>query len=351
MSAKKYVSCFLITFYTFMTLNLVLWHGFIKNGFMHRDFNRMGYFIDIKSKTPEAHYSKHHIELRDYLKAEIKEPIDIITIGDSFLNGGGNGYCQDYLTDKYGMRVLNVQGEFLEIIAAMKTSDWLNELMPKAIVVESVGRAVQWRLGRTELVPRKISRQDIEASVLRENVTSRRISSGIFPPVMTKACFVFLHNQLPRLYSTGERLTPEIYIADLNRNLFSNTKHENTLLFLGEDLNYLGGSVNAEMINKNMNTASKILNDRNIKLIFMPCVDKYDLYYSYIKDKKGRPENPMFEKIRNVSGKEYIFIDTKAILREALARGEKDLYWLGDTHWSWKGFELVCDELVKYLQP
>ena len=82
----------------------------------------------------------------------------------------------------------------------------------------------------------------------------------------------------------------------------------------------------------------------------MLCVDKYDLYYPYIKDRRGRTENNLFEEFRNVPDKNYIFIDTKKILREALERGEKDLYWLSDTHWSWRGMSIVSEKIFEAIK-
>ena len=90
---------------------------------------------------------------------------------------------------------------------------------------------------------------------------------------------------------------------------------------------------------------------KGIKLIFFAAADKYDLYYPYITDKRGRPENPFFMKMREVPGKEYVFADAMKPLREALGRGEQDVYWLNDTHWSHKGIKIFCDELVRYILP
>ena len=118
-----------------------------------------------------------------------------------------------------------------------------------------------------------------------------------------------------------------------------------------DDLLYLREALDAEMVNQNLNNAARLLKAKGITLIFFAATDKYDLYYPYITDKKGRPENPFFHDMRAVSGKDYVFVDSMALLRDALSRGEQDIYWLGDTHWSHKGIKIVCDELVKYILP
>ena len=148
-----------------------------------------------------------------------------------------------------------------------------------------------------------------------------------------------------------EQLSPEVYITHLDRNFFTNPGQERTLLHYHEDLNYLRTPLNAEMVNQNLNNAARLLKSKGIKLIFFAAADKYDLYYPYIIDKRGRPENPFFRKMREVPGKEYVFVDALTPLRDALSRGEQDIYWLNDTHWSHKGIKIFCDELVKYILP
>ncbi len=167
---------------------------------------------------------------------------------------------------------------------------------------------------------------------------------------MIKANAKFLQDIFFRLRHP-EQLSSTVYINKLTQNLFTNPGQENLFLHYYEDLNYLSQTHNPEIINRNLNNAAKLLAEKNITLLFMPCVDKYDLYYPYIKDKHGRPENPFFDEMRRVQPKNYIFIDTKAILRKAFERGDKDIYWLSDTHWSWKGMKIVSEEIAKYLLP
>ncbi|MBE0599115.1 MAG: hypothetical protein IH614_17860, partial [Desulfuromonadales bacterium] len=63
------------------------------------------------------------------------------------------------------------------------------------------------------------------------------------------------------------------------------------------------------------------------------------LYAPYIVDNPFPPSR-FFELLRPLA-KNYRFIDTETILREELTKGTKDLYWLDDTHWSWKASEAI----------
>ena len=355
MSAKKYVACVAGFMFVFMAANLALWHFVVKDIFMQDELNRMGSFSSTRSFTPKHEYSKRHVELKEYLASGRKESFDVVTLGDSFSNGSGAGYYQDYISEKYGLKLVNARfrNHCLEDLYILTESGMLDELNPSAVILESVGRHVQDRLGASEISPSKFSMtREYAERFLHDRVRekSEQLASGFFAPVMTEAVKKFLVNIVYRM-TDSERLGEEAYIAGLSRELFTNPVYENTLLYYYYDLNYLNESPNAEMINRNLNAAAKILADKNIKLIFMPCVDKYDLYYPYITNKRGRPENTLFDELSNMPGKNYVLIDTKAILRKELERGGKDVYWFGNTHWSWKGSEKVCDELAKYLLP
>ena len=348
MTAKKYFYSLAMILFAFMALNLAMWHLFSKKIFIGGDLSRMGSFAGTDSLTPLADYSRRHIEFRDYIRSENLESFDIITLGDSFTNGVGGNYYQDYLTDKYGLSVLNfrIRENPIEDLYILINSGLLYELKPRVIILESVARYVNSRLGRTEIQANSV-KSDIVPYPANNNA-SQNLAAGLFAPIMIQANYNYVHGKFYSL-SHPEQLSPAVYINTLDRKFFTNPGQENILLSYHEDLIYMHEAFNPAMIHANLNNAAKILHEKNIKLVFMPCVDKYDLYFPYIINKHGRPENNLFAELDSMPGKNYIFVNTKKILRKALERGEKDLYWFGDTHWSWRGFEMVCDEFVREI--
>ncbi|MBQ7154458.1 MAG: hypothetical protein IJR85_02745 [Synergistaceae bacterium] len=353
MSTRKYVFSVTLVMYAFMAVNLVLWYGLTREVFGMKDMNRMG-----GTKTPEAltgnvSYTKHHTELAEYIASGRHESFDVLTLGDSFSNGKNN--YQDYLVNRYGLRVINVRIKYhcLEDLYMLLNAGIVDEISPRVVILESVERSVQGRLGMESKFSQDTDRKTIINVLLNQADKSPKISTasaGIFEPVLVKWNITFLFNRLYR-FLHPEQLSPEVYITKLDRPFFTNPGHENTLMHYWEDLEYLKNPLNAEMVNQNLNNAARLLKAKGIKLIFFAAADKYDLYYPYLTDKKGRPENPFFKEMREVQGKEYVFVDAMSVLREALARGEQDVYWMGDTHWSWKGIKIVCDEMVKHIIP
>ena len=329
-------------------VNLVLWHGTIKTIFRQRDLNRLGSIASTESLTADKHYPKHHTELADYIASGNFESFDVLTIGDSFTNGKDGGSYPDYLVNEYGIRVLNAKISISDLYILDKLG-WLDMISPKFVIFESVERGVQGRLGRN-IIEIGSTEEQAKAILAQRKGTPEPKISGIMPAISFQSAAKYIYHRIYRLLKP-EQLSPSVYTAKLDRNFFTNPGQENTLLFYHVDLDYLKYSFNAEMVNQNLNTAARLLKAKGITLIFFAAADKYDLYYPYILDKKGRPENTYFQKMRDVQGKEYIYIDTITPLRQALERGEQDIYWLDDTHWSNKGIKIFCDELVKYILP
>ncbi len=147
------------------------------------------------------------------------------------------------------------------------------------------------------------------------------------------------------LYNILYRFSPNAFLSNtykvrLDRLLFSGDRGD-TLLFLRKDIGNLkkndAGAV--RQFNENLNRLAALLRERGIELVFMPAPDKYTLYRPYIID-NPYPPSRFFELLRPLP-KDYRFIDSEAILAAEIARGEKDLYYIDDTHWSWKASRAI----------
>jgi hypothetical protein len=57
------------------------------------------------------------------------------------------------------------------------------------------------------------------------------------------------------------------------------------------------------------------------------------------------PRSEFFERLRPLP-KNYLFIDTKAILADEVAKGEKDVFFSDDTHWSSKAGAAIFSRFV-----
>ncbi len=283
------------------------------------------------------------------------EPIDILTFGDSFSNGGGvgeNPYYQDFMVSHYNCRVMNIRpsmfGEnYLDAIVALYQSGLLEEIHPKAVLIESIERHALNRLSNPIRWDLHITRNELYTHLKKvKGRASRKLphSEGL------KAFITTANYHFP-LYNFYYQFSPnafgysQVYKLPLTKPFFS-VAAGSTLLVHTSDIISLKKVTpeRVSLMNDNFNYLADLLALQQMQLIFMPAVDKYDLYQEYLTD-KSYGKNPFFDLLRPMN-KRYVFIDTKAILTPYIDKGVKDMYYGDDTHWS-----NLASEAVVQAQP
>ena len=357
MTSKKYALTLSGLLFLLFAACLIFWYSALKDLYYKKDhrgeLDHIGSIIITAPITPQANYNKHHTEFSDYLKSGVKKSFDVITIGDSFSTIAGGCFFQDYLVDKYGLEIVNIRfegHEMLDTLYILDKTGWLDELKPRFVIIESVERYVNDRFGLKNISPENIKALDKETITELSRVSDKQGDFiKIIPSVIFRASMKFLYDHVYRIMpGNNGRLSEKVYTAKLNQPMFTNPSMENILLYYYEDLDYLKTPFNTAMVNKNFNDAAEYFGKRGIKIIFMPCADKYDLYYPYIENNNNPPANPFFDEIEKLD-KKYYLINTRNISRKLLSDGERDVYWLDETHWSWKAQQSVGDKLAEII--
>ena len=319
---------------------------FPKSPYTIGDLARMSYSADLVDlRENRIDLNKKHIEEKDYLN----EKIDFLTIGDSFSNGaagGKNPFYQDYLSTIYNINVLNISNldsnyTFIETINSLIDNGWIEKIKPKIIIIETVGRKFYDHYARNQNWEIKLDDN------FEEKLYNQKWRDNIeIPSFINTANYKVLFYGF--LYNFKINAKDSVYKFELTKDLFS-VKNKNSLLIYEEDiknLKYFTDS-NIEKINQNFNHLSNKLKNIGIELLLMPAVDKYDLYYPFIKNNYFN-ENHLFKYLRNVN-KNYYLIDTKKILEEELLKNEVDIFYVDDTHWSYKASEAIANNLKKEI--
>ncbi len=352
MKYRKFTIFVLSFLLFFVLLNLVVWKCCTEVLFTKKydggDFARMGYALGSRQYRKVVNdLPKRHISLREYDGRKV----DVMTIGDSFSMGGGEGrnsYYQDFISTINNNSVLNIYpyptGDRvagfspISTLAVLINNGDLDRIKPRYILIESVVRYCIPRYGK-EL---DLSATDSPAAIRRYYAeTTYRLD------YLPKVGFIndgnfkfFYYNLLYRFSDNGFR--GKIYRRKLSKSLFS-ARADDELLFFYEDLTMLPyiNSRTVGAVNETFNRLADILGKKGIKLYFMPIVDKYDLYREFIVD-NPYPENRFFDELRRLP-RRYTLIDTKAILLPMVRAGEKDVYFADDSHWTWKAAKKVFE--------
>jgi hypothetical protein len=350
MTYKKFAYGFVIVLLTFLLVNYLIWKNFTESLLTMKydggDLARLAYLTgsrDYRLKVNDLPVK--HIEMHEYTG----QPIDVMTIGDSFSQGGGGGrnsFYQDYIASYNNFTVLNVfrypTDDLVAFFAPLSTlkvlmeSGYLDIIKPKVVLIESVERFCVQRYA----VPASKKKADSLEKV-REYYSKQNIHMDAFPKVsfINNGNFKYVYYNL--LYKLSfNPMKRKVLFARLNRPLFS-VKYSDKLLFLREDIDNLKyqNADTLRRLNDTLNETAEALERKGIKLYFMPIVDKYDLYSDYIID-NPYPKGIFFEELRKLP-RSYRLIDTRAILAPELAAGVKDVYYADDTHWSWKAAEKI----------
>jgi len=304
---KKFTLFIFISIIVYTFFHLTVWNFYSKKifGLNNKeavgDLARLSYRTDILHKRKLLYtLPKSHI----YKKNFKDQQLDLITIGDSFSYGGGFGkdpFYQDFLASQYNINILNIGtknlSEYIEAAINLHNNGFFKKHPTKYLLLESVVHL--------NLVNYKVMLAKIEHTILKKSSTK-----GICKFQTTKPLF------------TPNRSSLLIYFPEI----------ETIPLYTQKTI---------ALINKNMNRLASLLKEDEVKLIFMPVVDKYDLYYPYLKENNYQ-KNPFFDLMRKEK-KEYLFVDTKKILSSLLAKNKKDIFYIDDTHRSDKASRAISN--------
>lgn len=319
------------------------------------DLARLSYSTDVKSyrKTVD-NLPVRHLTMDKYEG----QPVDVLTIGDSFSQGGGGGtnrFYQDHIASINKATVLNAHpyekrldnGVLVDALDPVRTlivlinSGIIDKIKPRHIILESVQRSAGIRLARDINFDETVDVEKLNGFYKKD--------MSVFYVNQQKLFFInngnakVLYNKIVRLFSNKD--VGGVKREKLSRNLFECSTPD-VLLYLKDDVTTIrtnSGTAAASKMNNNLNHLNMLLAKRGVHFHFMPVADKYEIYADYIiKNRYGRSD--FFEQMRN-QNKNYGLIDTKMILADLLKNGVKDVYYVDDTHWSWKASNAIFSQV------
>lgn len=341
-SSRFYCVCIL-----FICLNAFIWFIWTKDitdpARGHGDLVRIGYLYDFFSPdilSPEL--PRHHIPIRDYSG----QHIDVLTIGDSFSAGG---LYQDYFATHLNLNVLNIStqrgSDFfpVEMVARLINSGYLDQIKPRYLLFESTEKKAVSRLADYFSLTETTTAQQLHDELTaRKDSTADRFRAYRF---INNGNWKFIINNIQYCFR-DTAYNGMVLISRLNKTFFS-TRRGDRLAFYKDDLKAAKNTTPHAMakINDNLNRLADILRHKGITLVFMPAPDKLTMYEPYLVSRRY-PKSIFFEELRKLP-KRYVFIDTKQILSRELAAGTQDLYYLDDTHWTWKACLAIARDAAR----
>lgn len=312
------------------------------------DLIRMGYIMS-DSNYREIFGKEFARNINYYKISDIentKNRYDILTIGDSFSEYERCGYI-NYLAEYNNNKIIHLdhflhEGTPIESLYGILNGDLLDKIDIDYIILQSVERnSIPYSLDTTKVITLNGIHQKVK------NEKKNKIKKPSHLRFLQNRAAKFVRYNLMYLFQRNTFYS-EVHRVQTSKNLFSNNKNE--LLFYHGDISSIWINNNRDSVlklNNILNNLSNKLNNRGIRLIFLPSPDKYDIYYDYIISKQKFPKPLFFNHLDNMK-KEYLYLNSKQILDCAI-QVKKDIYFYDDTHWSPWASQLIALELEKIL--
>ncbi len=354
MSSKDFAKYFMVLVVLFLGFHIIVWETCTKYVLADPakvgDLARLSYSEDLADKQHKDYsidLPKRHIKSSLY---DYNESIDLITVGDSFSNGRAkakNRYYQDYIATNSNIYVLNIEMTYnkrdtpLETVVYMLNSGLIDEIKPKYLLIESAERFTIQRLGENRLNMELNASKEQLKKFFKEHPYSlhipenNMINTGNYKALLYKILYKFRNNAF----------FSRIFKENLSEKKFS-VGDGKQILIIREAIENIK-KTNADgiaILNDNLNTLSHALKKKGIKLYYMPAADKFNVYRKYIMNDK-LPKSTFFEMLREQK-KDYTFIDTKKILSNKIDKSEIDVYYVDDSHWSYRASDEIFSKIL-----
>lgn len=350
MNGKLFIKLFYFLITIFIVLNAIIWFTWTKeitspksNG---GDLLRIGYIYGfVAPRTQAGVFSRRHVEAKDYAL----QPIDMITLGDSFSIGS----YQDHLATSLNISILNIPTQKgssfypVPMLARLINSGYLDRVKPKYLLLQTAEREAVSRLADRFGLADSATIEELEKEFHSRSHVSEPSDLDRNLYFINNGNWKFIANNIQYRFR-DKAYKSDVVMSPLNQRFFS-TSRGDMLIFHSQDISAArkASPKSIAAVNDNLNLLTDILKAKGINLIFMPAPDKLTMYEPYLK-KKTYPKSIFFEELRKLP-KRYTFIDTKQILSRELAAGVQDLYHQDDTHWSRKAPEAIAKNFPRLL--
>lgn len=279
-----------------------------------------------------------------------KKKYKIMTIGDSFSEGGAEGY-KNYLAEDFSVLHIDrfISKNQIQTLIELLNGDFFANYEIQYVVLQGVERHLIENITNIE-IDKKLDKNQLDSLVKAEKKAEKKTTSDYKYEFFSKTTIQFPFYYLPKYFLSDNYISNDlVYNYDLNNNnFFSN--HSNKLLFYHLDIKNAQQNNdinNCIKLNDVLNYVSRKLKEKNITLIFLPSPDKYDLYYDFIANKTGLTKPLFFDNFKSLK-KEYAYIDSKSILYEHI-HTKQDLFFYDDTHWSSIATKIIADKIKETI--
>ena len=269
---------------------------------------------------------------------------DVLTIGDSFSQQGKIGY-QNFIAQN-GISVINYEPYNAHMINPFQSAydlinqNYLDSMAEKTLIVETVERnIILWLKFMTfdnNRVKTYEKPKQTKISEQKEAQTNTQKSL-----LIEAKNFLMMNLNVVKKPTRHCKLTKDLFVDKFARDLY----------FYQNDIEN-GTTIPSELkstVKQNLGRLFNKAEEKRINIKILIAVDKYDLYQDYIENNPYQPKT-VNEEIEKLTNGDPRIIYTKKILKPYIDNGEKDIFYVNDSHWTAKSATIVGNYLVENLK-
>lgn len=274
---------------------------------------------------------------------------DVLILGDSFST---NGVWQPFFGQMTGFTYETVNRRLTALHEVMESEEFRKK-PPKVMVVECAERELFFILDDMNL--RCSSHHQRRLSVLLrthnndahpEYIVEMRKRFDISKLNLRYTSLVLFHSFIRELFGADFGVVKRFNLA--NRNLFSNRKNDQILVYEGDLYKLLWRNEDLEKaVCAIRGLQDKIESSGKTLFVFMFAPDKATAYADYIKD-------PMFRSAlntqRHLLKRGVHSPGIERLLKREIDRGVKDIYNPNGTHWSAYGYQIAAEGVADFIK-
>lgn len=265
--------------------------------------------------------------------------VDVLTIGDSFSQQGLGSY-ENFLA-RDGLRVANfhMNQNMFQTAYDMMNLGFVDSTHVKAIVVECVERylverATSLKMGNDAIAKSRIGRANAMGGDNGGDSGASRVNWSL----LEAKNYLMLRLGHPE----------PVKHCTLNRQLFNGPRGKE-LYFYYEDLNRFHiGKEEQAVIAHNIALLNHKADSLGIAILYLVPPDKLDLYQDFIVD-NPYPRKTVNEDLSRCFPTPERLLPGKDVLLPLVKSGEKDVYHLSSTHWSYASARRIAAAVARRL--
>ena len=269
-------------------------------------------------------------------KLQIPNASKIFTHGDSFSDQGIIGY-QNYLSHFINDRVVNIKYTYggenqINTALSLLNSGVIDSTNCSVYIMQVVGVNLIRRLNR------------IDFDVLYEFPEiedDSQINEGIRNDTELYNLCSFIRLRLN--YQNPAN------IQVLKDDFFTHRRYSRKLITYFSDMSFVRIEESAiETAKENLILLKEKFTEKGIKFIFLIATDKYDVYRPFLAD-DSLPVNTVTDGFNTTNIPDVYIINPKSTFQEMIHNGQKDLYMVHDSHWSYIASEVIARKLYDII--